>query len=206
MIVVMTDAFTKIVRLAIIPDKTAETVAKIIMNDWIFVYGVPKCIMTDQGLEFCNKLQTQLWEELKVEHKTTTPYHPQCNSQAEVFNKTMGQYLCTSLVEAEKTNVEWELYIGPLSFAHNTAVHKATRQTPFYTMFGHNPRSPLWPEFEVLKDADYVNKDITPMKIGPQDFTKLRNWHGRRLTIMPNMQRIPTNRALTHAAHATFQT
>ena len=63
--------------------------ANAILKDWIFVYSVPSNIISDGGREFANDLQKTLWQQLAVNYSTTTPYHPQCNRQAEVFNKTM---------------------------------------------------------------------------------------------------------------------
>ena len=159
MILVATDAFTKIVRLSIIRDKTAETVAAAIMRDWIFIYGVPSLIFSDGGKEFCNELQNTLWKKLGVLHGTTTPYHPQCNGQAEVFNKTMVAYLRKVIAQAEEDTTSWEKYIGPLMFSHNTAVHKATMASPFYTMFGYDPKAPMWPDQKVLNFEDDVKGD-----------------------------------------------
>ena len=76
-IMVITDAFSKIVRLQSIPDKTATTVAEAVMQGWITIYGVPKTIVSDQGREFCNKLLKGIWELLQVEHKTTSPVSPE---------------------------------------------------------------------------------------------------------------------------------
>ena len=142
-VLVITDSFTKIVKLVSLPDKTQETVAAGIM-DWFYMYGVSKFVVSDQGKEFCNKLQEQLYEKLGIEHKTTTPYHPQCNGQAEVFNKTMKKYLAIHSREAERDSLHWELLLPALAFSYNTGVHKSTLQTPFYTMFGYDPRAPLW--------------------------------------------------------------
>ena len=40
-VLVITDAFTKLVQLSIIPDKEATTVATAILHGWIYTYGVP---------------------------------------------------------------------------------------------------------------------------------------------------------------------
>jgi hypothetical protein len=95
-----------------------------------------------------------MWGMLKVNHMTTTPYHPQTNAQAEVFNKTMTNYLKKVISQAEESSVHWEQYLGPLMISHNTAVHKATMTTPFYTMFGYDPRMPFWPEGELLENEE----------------------------------------------------
>ena len=173
-IMVITDAFSKIVRLQSIPDKSATTVAEAVMHGWITIYGVPKTIVSDQGREFCNKLLKGIWELLQVEHKTTSPYHPKANAQAEVFNKTMAQYLTTMIASSDKTIKEWESMLGPLMLAHNTAVHRATRMTPFYAMFGYDPNLPLWPDMEVLDETFRVS----PAKTTEEE--ALRAFHRRQ--------------------------
>ena len=107
------------------------------------MFGVPRVILSDQGKEFCNDLAKAVWSSLGITHTVTSPYHPQTNAQAEVFNKTMAHYLCTAISESQKSTLDWELYLGPLMFSYNTAVHKSTLQTPFYTLFGYDPRVPL---------------------------------------------------------------
>jgi len=66
-ILVMTDAFTKLVSLKTVNSKEADVVAKAILDGWIYTYGVPKVILSDGGLEFCNELQKALFEALQIE-------------------------------------------------------------------------------------------------------------------------------------------
>ena len=162
-ILVATDAFTKIVRLSILPDKTAASVAKALVEDWVFIYGVPAQIHTDQGGDFKNQLATAVWDKLKVNRTTTTPYHPACNGQAEVFNKTMTNYLKKMILQAGQATTDWEEYVGPLMFSHNTAVHKATMMSPFYCMFGYSPRAPIWPGMPLLEEEETTPTGMDPL-------------------------------------------
>ena len=91
----MTDAFTKYVELVVTPSKEAAVIAKAIFDRWICRYGCPLEIVTDQGKEFWAKLSN----ELKIRHATTSPYHRQCNSQAEVAYKTIAKYLASVVDE-----------------------------------------------------------------------------------------------------------
>jgi hypothetical protein len=134
----------------VVSSKKETEVANAILKNWIYIFGVPKLLVSDQGKEFVNKFSQAIWDALKIEHKMTSPYHPQTNAQAETFNKTMAHYLRTVIKDAEESNVHWEKYLGPLMFSHNTAVHKATLQRPFYTMFGYDPRTPLWDTGDVI--------------------------------------------------------
>ena len=142
-VLVITDAFSKLARAIAIPAKDAPVVAAA-MVDHMFLFGVPETIMTDQGMEFCNQLQRQIWDSLDIRHDVTTPYHPQCNAGAEVFNKTMKHYLATAIIDSDRSTLDWELYLGPLMFSYNTSINSSTKTTPFETTFGYDPRIPLW--------------------------------------------------------------
>ena len=104
----MTDAFTKYVELTVIPSKDAATIAGAIYDRWICRFGCPLHVVTDQGKEFCAQLTNELFRLLGIQHSTTTAYHPQCNRQAEVANKTIAKYLMS-------TSQHW---IGKGSWAH----------------------------------------------------------------------------------------
>ena len=39
--------------------------------------GLPQVIISDQGREFNNELDTSLAEQLGIKRRLTTPYHPQ---------------------------------------------------------------------------------------------------------------------------------
>ena len=153
-VAVMTDAFTKLVRLAPIPDKEADTVARTFLDKYIYVHGVPLKVLTDGGLEFCNELQAALLKSLQIKHSITTPHHPQTNAQAEIFNKTMANFLKKAIEDAKASTLDWELYLGPLMFSYNTAVNKSTLVSPFHATFGYDPRVPLWDTPEDLLQHD----------------------------------------------------
>ena len=80
-------------KLAAIPDKTAVTVARSFFENWICRHGVPRIIISDRGKEFLNKVMVDLCDFMGITHTATSSYHPQSNSQAETYNKTMIRYL-----------------------------------------------------------------------------------------------------------------
>ena len=45
--------------------------------------------MSDQGSHFVNQTVKSLTEELQIQHKKSTPYHPQENGTIEAFNKIL---------------------------------------------------------------------------------------------------------------------
>ena len=155
-ILCMTDAFSKYVELVPLPDKEAITVASGIFSRWICRFGSPLQIVTDGGKEFTANLSNELFNQMQIIHLTTSPYHPQCNSQAEVVNKTIAKYLSSFV---DKTTLDWELYLAPMMFAYNTAVHKSTKNTPYFLTFGIEPRTPNFPATELRKKF-YGEQDV----------------------------------------------
>ena len=141
MVCVITDAFSKYTELVAIRSKEAGEVAKAIMDTWITRYSTPKEIVTDGGKEFANKLMDAICQELRVLHRQTTPYHPQTNASAEVFNRTMKLYLATAL---EQPYLDWEDLLPALRICYNTSVSKATRATPFSVVFGMDAHMPFF--------------------------------------------------------------
>ena len=149
-VLIMTDAFTKLVVLKIIDDKSSATVARGILEGWIYTYGTPLLVVSDQGPEFANDLQQELFKLLQIEHVMTSPYHPKTSGQVEIYNRLMQQYLRSVLLEAKRSQMDWQSYILPLQFSHNTAVQKSTKVSPHYALFGYDPRVPLWETGDVI--------------------------------------------------------
>ncbi len=156
-VLVMTCALTKIVRLVIIPDKEATTVSSAFVDQWCHIFGNPKTVVTDQGLEFTNDVLKSILDERKVSHSTTTAYHPQANGQAEVFNRTMGRFLRAMLTEDRLDRKDWPSLISLLQFTYNTSLHRTIKTTPFEVLFGYDPRVPGFPlEESLVKELDLV--------------------------------------------------
>jgi hypothetical protein len=151
----ITDSFTKILRLSVIPNKEAKTTALALWREWFTIYGIPKLVVTDGGAEFCNALQEAIYDVLQVEHKVTTPYWPRCNMAQEHQNKTLAQYMRTILHAAKKSTLDWEVYLPALMFSLNTAVNRALKASPFQVMFGYDPRVPLYSDLNILNEDDY---------------------------------------------------
>jgi hypothetical protein len=128
--------------LTALPNKEAATVAEAIFNKWICRFGTPINLVTDQGTEFCAKLSNELFTWLGTAHLTTSSHHPQCNSQAEVANKTIAKYLSSF---CNNSTLDWELYLAPLMFAYNMSFHHTIKTSPFALTFGMEPRLPALP-------------------------------------------------------------
>ena len=136
------DAFSKRVTLVGLPDKSAEVVAKAFFENYICKYSCPKVVVSDRGQEFCAKLSEQFFKLMGIEHAKTASYHPQMNSNAEVFNKEIQKYM--RVIMEDGNTLDWEKYLAPLELSYNTMVHKSTLVSPFYLTFLQEPRLPFF--------------------------------------------------------------
>ena len=163
-ILVITDSFSKYTELAAIPNKTAETVAKAFFESWICRHGVPVMIISDRGKEFLNSVMVDLCGYLGINHNATSSYHPQTNSQAETYNKTMIRYL-SSMLDNSMT-LDWEEQLPAMMMAYNCHVQRATHETPFFLTYLHSPRLPYFDleKPHLLYGEDWSSLAFTRMK------------------------------------------
>ena len=88
-ILVITDHFMCSVLAVMTKDQTATTVAKVLYERFIMVFGVPVKLLSDQGANFTSVLVEELCTTFRIQTCQTTVYHPQCNGQVECFHQTL---------------------------------------------------------------------------------------------------------------------
>uniref|UniRef100_A0A3P9HPV2 Gypsy retrotransposon integrase-like protein 1 n=1 Tax=Oryzias latipes TaxID=8090 RepID=A0A3P9HPV2_ORYLA len=139
-VLVLTDVFSEYTLAFATRDQRASTVAEVLVTEWFSKFGVPARIHSDQGRSFEGTLIQQLYFLYKIEKSRTTPYHPTGNGQCERFNRTLHDLLRT-LPNSRKR--DWNACLPQLLYAYNTTPHQATRESPFFLMFGQEPRLPV---------------------------------------------------------------
>ena len=102
-ILVFGDLFTKWLECQALPDSTAETVARCIMDNIICRYGPPEKFLSDRGSNFLSVMVENLIRMCNSTHVVTTSYHPQTNGFCESANKIIATQLSMYISMPNKT-------------------------------------------------------------------------------------------------------
>lgn len=92
-ILVITDRYSKLSRATAMAQVTAPYIASVMLNTWIFPYGIPDSILTDNGPQFIADFFEHLCAILGVKRVPITAYHAQTNGQTERYNQTLERRL-----------------------------------------------------------------------------------------------------------------
>ena len=160
-ILVVMDHFTRFAQAYSTHNKSAQTVAEKIFNDFILCFGYPHHLHHDQGGEFENSLFRHLQKLCGITKSCTMPYHPEGNGQVEQFNHTLLDMLRT-LPESQKSC--WKDHVNKMVYAYNVTRHDATGYSPYFLLFGHKPTLPT--------DIVFCQHQQAPQKYG----SYVRQW------------------------------
>ena len=155
-----------------VKDKTAETIAYLILEEIFPRYGCPLQIVTDNGTENVNKMVRETLERLKVDHVLTSIYHPQSNAKVERFHRTLHDILAKKVADNQQT---WDLHLGQTLAALRFNVNESTQFTPFYLLYN---RDVVLPVDNILKPRrKYVGEDYHEIVLQEQHkaFVHVRN-------------------------------
>ena len=153
-ILVFCDYLTKWPEAVAIPDQKAETVARVFVEKIIFNYGAPKKLITDQGTNFMSDLMKCICDIFDIIKLNTSPYHPQTDGLVERFNGTLLNMLASY---SSSNQTDWDIHIPSCLFAYRTAVHPATKETPFFLMYGRDTFLPI--DHLFLKQTTHLQDD-----------------------------------------------
>ena len=141
-LLVITDYLTKWAEVFPLPEVTAPTVAKILVEEIVCRFSCPRSLLSDQGTNFTSKIVREVCRLLEVKKLQTTIYHPQCDGHTERFNRTLADMLACYVSENDRT---WDLYVPYVLFAYRTSVHSSTGFSPFEAVFAREPDYPSDP-------------------------------------------------------------
>ena len=93
-ILVVVNRLTKIAHFIPTTEKTtAGGLAQLFRDNIWKLYGLPKSIISDRGLQFAARVMRELNAMLGIDSKLSTVFYPQTDGQMERMNQELEQYL-----------------------------------------------------------------------------------------------------------------
>ena len=133
------DGYTKYARVCPVPDQKKATIINALLETWIFLFGCPESIHSDNGSAFISEVYKGVMSCLGIKRVLGVPHCPESN-QVERFHRTLFGLIRSNNDIPES---HWVDKSFSATFAYNTSVHRMTGVTPYRAVFGTEARLPL---------------------------------------------------------------
>jgi hypothetical protein len=163
-LLVIADRFSKLTRTVPLRTITALTVAQMFCEHWVFVYGPPVSVLTDNGPQFASRFFQAVCAELGIKKLFTSAYHPQTNGQVERYNRTIVEALRAYVSERQD---DWDDFTSAVTYAYNCRVHTSIGMPPLELILSRPPVSlslETQPSPEELKPASAKQEFLERLK------------------------------------------
>lgn len=158
-----------------------EETANFVYEEIYSTYGAPREILSDNGANFVSRVVQHLCNKLRTLHQLSTPYHPRANGKNENLNGIIGGLLTKMCVRKELSL--WESFLPEAVFHARSRQHSGTGFSPFYLVYGQNPR--------IVEDENQAR----PLDIPVAD-------HEKRRAVVRNARHLANEKLLEKAIQA----
>ena len=110
-----------------VPDKTAETVAHLLLEEIFPRHGSGLQNVTDNGTENVNNKVKETLGSVNIDHALTSVNHPQSNANLERFHRTLYDVLAKRLADDQQT---WDLHLNQALAAIRFNVSESSNTLP----------------------------------------------------------------------------
>ena len=125
------DIFSRFVQAVPLKDQTAPKIVDALLRNWIYIYGSPFPLLSDQGSNVAGEVMAEICNELGIEKRRSLAYHSQGNGFAERNVRTVKDLLRAVLLHRRLQRSKWRSILPGLVFALNASESKATRCVPY---------------------------------------------------------------------------
>ncbi len=133
------DQFTKWVECWALPNQTDEVPGKTMVEQFIYCFGCPLQIHTDQGRQFEGGLFHAVCKLFEITKTIATPYRPCSNGQVERMNCTLLQMIRCYIGDDQST---WDEHIPLVADAMRSAKNRHTVFSPNMMILGREVTTP----------------------------------------------------------------
>lgn len=139
---------------------TAEACARCLTDEIILRYGVPRRIISDNGVQFVGTIMQQLAHCLGFKQCLTPVYHPESNP-VERKNRDLKTQLA---ILTSDDHTSWIDKLPAVRFSMNTVKCQSTGYTAAFLTFGRELRTPddVHRDMRVIVQTDNFVPQITP--------------------------------------------
>ena len=130
-VLVITDHFRCYALVVVTKDQMDKTVAKVLHERFISVFGVPAKLLSDHRANFTT---------FGIQKCQTMAYHAQYNGQVEQFHQPLFRKIGKLTTD---NKAQWEQHLPELLQAYNSTRSVVTGYSPHYLMFGRCPCLPV---------------------------------------------------------------
>ena len=138
--VVFVDYLTKWPEVFAVADQSAATIARLLVEQIVSRHGVPSEVLSDRGKAFLSGLMGEVEKLLGFHKVNTSAYHPQTDGLVERFNRTLTAMLAKTL---ERGGQDWDTHLPFVLFAYRATQQESTQESPFFLLYGRDPRLPV---------------------------------------------------------------
>ncbi|KAI3638678.1 hypothetical protein MIR68_003176 [Amoeboaphelidium protococcarum] len=173
-IITAIDYATRWVIAKAVPNRDAKTVANFIYHEIVMNFGAPFEIISDRGSSFLDEGVKYYEKKWNIKHLATSPYHPQTNGMIERMHAMLRHAIATL---AAGNPSRWDEYLAEAVFGIRVRTHAVTKSSPFYLMFGVNPRIPgdTHPPLSSMKPLDELEEIEVEGAILARTFEEMGN-------------------------------
>lgn len=137
-ILVVVDKFSKYAHFVPLSHPfTALQVAIAYLNNIFKLHGLPTVMISDRDKIFTSNIWQGLFKLLGTDLRMSSAYHPQTDGQTERVNQCLETYLRCFL---HACPAKWSQWLALAEYWYNTSFHSSLGQSPFLTLYGHEPK------------------------------------------------------------------
>ena len=136
----MVDPFTHWPEFIPLPNITAPTIARALLDHWCCQYGIPNIFHSDRANNVYGHVMRELCNYLGLNKSKSSRLHPQGDGTAEALSKQLK--LCIQK-QVQLNGADWDLNLQSAAFVIRSSTANSTQVTPAELVLGTKLIQPI---------------------------------------------------------------